>query len=81
MVHEYNLHIVVALEEVGDSPLAEFGVTQLAGGGRPAKHELSALFRAVLRTLIRIEQLLDTISGFRDIKGTYVEAVSTPYIF
>ena len=50
---------MVALKEVGDLAFAQFGVTELARGGRAAQHKLSALLRACLRALIRIDQLLD----------------------
>ena len=62
---------MVALEEVGDLALAQFGVTKLARGGCAAQHKLSALLRACLRALIRIDQLLDAtlIRGSEKLKA------------
>ena len=50
-----HLHIVVALKEIGDLPLAQFGVTELARRGRAAQNELSSLLRAWLRALVWID--------------------------
>ena len=57
-----HLHVVVALKEVGNLALAKFGVTELSSGGGAAQNELCALFRAVLRALIGVDQLLQTIN-------------------
>jgi hypothetical protein len=56
------LHIVVALEEVSNLPLAQFGVTQLPSGRRAAQNELSPLFRAGSGSLVGVYELLETTS-------------------
>ena len=63
MIHDdyLCLHVVVALEEVGDLALAELGVSQLAGGGRAAQNEVSTLFRAVRGPLVGEDQLLQSV--------------------
>ena len=38
-----HLHVVVALEEVGNFALAKFGVAELSCGGGSAQNELCAL--------------------------------------
>jgi len=38
-----HLHIVVALKEVGNFPLAQLWVTELPSGGRAAQNKLCAL--------------------------------------
>ena len=43
-----SLHVVVALEEVGDLALAELGITEFTSGSSTAKHELTTLLRANL---------------------------------
>ena len=75
-----NLHVVVALEEVGDFTLAEFGVSELAGGGGTAKIEICTFLRAKGGALVREDQLLQSI-GTINHKFYYVEAVSSPCIF
>ena len=55
-----DLHIVIALKEVGDFPLAEFRLAQLSRGCGTAKHEVSTLLRAVRSTLVREDQLFET---------------------
>ena len=52
---------MVALKEVGNFALAELGITKLASGSGPAEHELTTLLCAVLRALVHIQQLLNTI--------------------
>jgi hypothetical protein len=71
---------VVALKEISDFPLAQFGIAKFPSGCGPAQNELSALLRAVLRTLVSEEQLLQTMF-FINGRSSYVEVVSTPYIF
>ena len=51
---------MVALEEVGDFTLAEFGVTELTGGGRTAQNEICTFLRAKSGALVGEEQLLQT---------------------
>jgi hypothetical protein len=46
------LHIMVALEEVSDFTLAEFGVTELTGGGSTAQNEICTFLRAIGGTLV-----------------------------
>ncbi len=52
---------MVALQEVGDLAFAEFGVSELSGGGGAAQNELTTLSRAVRGALVGEDQLLDTI--------------------
>ena len=74
------LHIVVALEEVSDFTLAEFGVTELTGGGSTAQNEICTFLRAIGGTLVWEDQLLQSILSIIH-KVYYVEAVSSPCIF
>ena len=50
---------MVALQEVGDLTLAEFGVSQLAGGCGSAQSELGAFFSTCLCTLISKDELFE----------------------
>ena len=75
-----DLHIVRALEEVGDFTLAEFGVTELAGGGGTAQNEICTFLRAIGGALVGEDQLLQSILSIIH-KVYYVEAVSSPCIF
>ena len=43
----FDLHIMVALKEVGDFAFAEFGVAEFACRGGAAQHEISAFLRAI----------------------------------
>ena len=52
---------MVALEEVGDFTLAEFGVTELTGGGRTAQNEICTFLRAIGGALVGEDQLLQSI--------------------
>ncbi len=52
---------MVALKEVSDFALAEFGITKFSGGGRTAQNKLGTLLTADLRTLVRKDQLLYAI--------------------
>ena len=74
------LHIMVALEEVSDFTLAEFGVTELTGGGSTAQNEICTFLRAIGGTLVWEDQLLQSILSIIH-KVYYVEAVSSPCIF
>ena len=74
------LHIMVALEEVSDFTLAEFGVTELTRGGSTAQNEICTFLRAIGGTLVWEDQLLQSILSIIH-KVYYVEAVSSPCIF
>ena len=74
------LHIMVALEEVSDFTLAEFGVTELTGGGSTAQNEICTFLRALGGTFVWEDQLLQSILSIIH-KLYYVEAVSSPCIF
>ena len=74
------LHIMVALEEVSDFTLAEFGVTELTGRGSTAQNEICTFLRAIGGTLVWEDQLLQSILSIIH-KLYYVEAVSSPCIF
>ena len=56
-----SLHIMVALEEVSDFTLAEFGVTELTGRGSTAQNEICTFLRAIGGTLVWEDQLLQSI--------------------
>jgi hypothetical protein len=47
-----DLHIVVALEEVSDLALAEFGVTEFTGRGGTAQNEICTFLRAIRGALV-----------------------------
>ncbi len=57
----FDLHVVVALKEVGNFALAELGVTKLSSGGCTAEHKFTTLSWAVRGALVSVDQLLDSI--------------------
>jgi len=61
VIHSFDLHIVVALKEVGDFALAEFGVAEFASRGGTAEHEFTTLSRTVRGALVGVDQLLNSI--------------------
>jgi hypothetical protein len=84
VIHSFDLHIVVALKEVGDFALTEFGIAELSSGGGTAEHKFTTLSRTVRGALVGIDQLLNSIQTIELLvheSNTYVEAVSSPCIF
>ena len=84
MIHSFDLHIVVALKEVGDFALAEFGVAEFASRGGTAEHEFTTLSRTVRGALVGVDQLLNSKQSIELLvheSNTYVDAVSIPCIF
>ena len=55
------LHIVVALKEVRDLSLTEFGVTKLTSGCSSAENKFSTFFGAGNCALVGVDQLFDSI--------------------
>jgi len=47
-----DLHIVVALEEISNLALAEFGVTKFTGRGGTAQNEICTFLRAIRGSLV-----------------------------
>ena len=54
-----DLHVSVALEEVGDFGFAVLGVSGRSGGGGATSHEVSFLGVADFAALVGPEELLD----------------------
>lgn len=58
-----NLHIVIALKEVGNLAFADLGISKLASRSSSAKYKVVSFGGASLSTLVGVDQLLNSITS------------------